>query len=146
MQKNVREQITFYNEMSTQKVDWHIFSLASLVKKVASIENIYFQQIVFVLHMKYIRGFLIFCYLKISPHKNIMKMKKMLCFLQLQKNPFFRTRLYSTISNSSLGRLAFHGSFSPSKTANQNLPVYEEIFFPSKTFLSPTHLLYYNRR
>ena len=53
---------------------------------------------------------------------------------------------YSTISNSSLGRLAFHGSFSPSKTANQNLPVYEEIFFPSKTFLSPTHLLYYNRR
>ena len=40
---------------------------------------------------------------------------------------------YSTISDSSLGHLAFHGSFSPSKTANQSLPVYEKRKFPSKT-------------
>ena len=39
----------------------------------------------------------------------------------------------STISDSSLGHLAFHGSFSPSKTANQSLPVYEKRKFPSKT-------------
>ena len=40
---------------------------------------------------------------------------------------------YSEVSDSSLGRLAFHGSFSPSKTANQSLPVYEKRKFPSKT-------------
>ena len=45
----------------------------------------------------------------------------------------FRAKAYSTISDSSLGHLAFHGSFSPSKTANQSLPVYEKRKFPSKT-------------
>ena len=56
---------------------------------------------------------------------------KVFWFCQKSLPPPFS--MYSTLSDSSLGHLAFHGSFSPSKTANQSLPVYEKRKFPSKT-------------